>query len=76
MLSKITSKNQLTIPKEVIKNFLTAEYFEILDENGGMILTPVIINSADKARQKLIELGITENDIKDAVNWARGKRAL
>ncbi len=73
MLSKITSKNQLTIPKEVIKNFPSVEYFEIVAENGRMILTPVIINSADKARQKLIELGITENDIKDAVYWARGK---
>ena len=38
-----------------------------------MILKPVIINIADKARQKLIELGITENDIQDAVNWACGK---
>lgn len=44
-----------------------------MTENGRMILTPVHINSADKARQKLIELGITENDIIDAVNWARGK---
>lgn len=73
MLSKITSKNQLTIPKEVIKNFPSVEYFEIVTENGRMILKPVIINIADKARQKLIELGITENDIQDAVNWARGK---
>ncbi len=73
MLSKLTSKNQLTIPKEVIKNFPNTEYFEIVAENGRMILTPVRINSADKARQKLAELGITESDISDAVSWARGK---
>lgn len=73
MLLKITSKNELTIPKEVIKNFPNVEYFEIVTENGRMILTPVHIDSADKARQKLIELGITENDTIDAVNWARGK---
>ena len=73
MLSKITSKNQLTIPKEVIKNFPNTEYFEIVAENGRMILTPVVINSAQKARQKLAELGITESDISDAVNWARVK---
>ena len=73
MLSKITSKNQLTIPKEIIKNFPSTEYFEITAENGRMILTPVRINGADKARQKLAELGITENDIKEAVNWARAK---
>lgn len=73
MLSKITSKNQLTIPKDIIKNFPSTEYFEIVAENGRMILTPVRINSADKARQKLAELGITESDIKSAVGWARGK---
>ena len=73
MLSKITSKNQLTNPKEVIKNFPSVEYFEIVTESGRMIITPVHINSADKARQKLIELGIIENDIQDAVNWALGK---
>lgn len=73
MLSKITSKNQLTIPKDIIKNFPSTEYFEIIAENGRMILTPVHINSADKARQKLAELGITEQDIQAAVSWARAK---
>jgi len=73
MLSKLTSKNQLTIPKEVIKNFPSTEYFEIVAENGRMILTPVHINSAEKARQKLVELGITERDVSSAVSWARGK---
>ena len=73
MLSKITSKNQLTIPKDIIKNFPSTEYFEIVAENGRMILTPVHINSADKARQKLAELGITEQDIQAAVSWARAK---
>ena len=73
MLSKITSKNQLTIPKDIIKNFPSTEYFEIVAENGRMILTPVIINSADKARQKLAELGITEQDVQAAVSWARAK---
>ena len=73
MLSKLTSKNQLTIPKEVIKNFPSTEYFEIVAENGRMILTPVRINNAERARQKLAELGITESDVSDAVSWARGK---
>ena len=73
MLSKITSKNQLTIPKDIIKNFPSSEYFEIVAENGRMILTPVHINSADKVRQKLAELGITEQDIQAAVSWARVK---
>ena len=51
MLSKLTSKNQLTIPKDIIKNFPSTEYFEIVAEGGRMILTPVVINSAEKARQ-------------------------
>ena len=73
MLSKLTSKNQLTIPKEIIKNFPATEYFEIVAENGRMILTPARISQADAARQKMVDLGITQDDMNDAVNWARGK---
>ena len=35
------------------------------------MLTPVRINRADAVRAKLAELGIAENDVADAVAWAR-----
>nr|WP_228041098.1 hypothetical protein [Nodosilinea sp. LEGE 07088] len=47
------------------------EYFEITVESGQVILTPVKIQRSDAVREKLAELNITEQDVADAVTWAR-----
>lgn len=73
MLAKLTSKNQLTLPKDVIKDFPAAEYFDVTAEGGRIVLTPVRISRADAVRDKLEALGITEKDVADAVKWARRK---
>ncbi|MAM76918.1 AbrB/MazE/SpoVT family DNA-binding domain-containing protein [uncultured Tistrella sp.] len=71
MLAKLTSKNQLTLPKAVVAAVEGAEYFDVVEENGRIILTPVRINRADAVRAKLEELNLSETDIADAVAWAR-----
>jgi len=71
MLAKLTSKNQLTLPKAVLESSPQAEYFEVTEENGRIVLTPVRIQRADAVRAKLSELGLDEDDVADAVNWAR-----
>ena len=43
MLAKLTSKNQLTLPKAIISQFPGAEYFEIATESGRIVLTPARI---------------------------------
>ena len=40
MLAKLTSKNQLTLPKAVIADFQGLEYFDVTKENGRIVLTP------------------------------------
>ena len=70
-LAKITSKNQLTLPKSVTDELGSAEYFEVEVQNGQVVLTPVRIQRADAVRAKLAELGLTERDVGDAVTWAR-----
>ena len=78
MLAKITSKNQLTLPKSITQALAQAsgpvEYFDVQAANGQIILTPVRIQRGDAVRAKLAELAIDANDIADAVNWARRKR--
>lgn len=78
MLAKITSKNQLTLPKSITQALAQAsgpvEYFDVQAANGQIILTPVRIQRGDAVRAKLAELAIDADDIADAVNWARGKR--
>ena len=72
MLAKITAKNQLTLPKAVTNAVGAAEYFDVQARDGQIILTPVRIQRADAVRAKLAELDLTEQDIADAVAWARG----
>lgn len=79
MLAKKTSKNQLTLPKEIIKSFPDAEYFDVSVKDKKIVLMPVKITPADITlegiRHKMEKLGITEGDIAEAVKWARrGKR--
>ena len=71
MLAKLTSENQLTLPKEVIPDLGRAEYLEVTKENGRIVLTPVRIVRADAVRAKLADLGLSETDIAEAVAWAR-----
>lgn len=71
MLAKITSKNQITLPKAATAGVDATEYFDVSVENGRIVLTPVRIQNAQAVRDKLEQLGITEQDIADAVAWAR-----
>lgn len=71
MLAKLTSKNQITLPKAAVSSVDAAEYFDVTVEGGRIVLTPVRVHNAQAVREKLEQLGITEQDIEDAVAWAR-----
>ena len=71
MLAKLTSKNQLTLPKALLGEFPACEYFDVTKENGRIVLTPVRLTRANAVRAKLAALGISEADVREAVEWAR-----
>ena len=71
MLAKLTSKNQLTLPKAVTTAVEAIDYFDVTTKNGRIVLTPVRVNRADGVRAKLAELGLSETDVKDAIARAR-----
>ena len=71
MLAKLTSKNQLTIPKNVISDFPDTRYFDVISEDGRIVLAPVRITHADAVRTKMAELGLSDADVAAAVAWAR-----
>ncbi|MDR1776487.1 MAG: AbrB/MazE/SpoVT family DNA-binding domain-containing protein [Desulfovibrio sp.] len=71
MLAKVTSKNQLTLPKAIMRQLGDISYFDVQADNGKIILTPVKVNAGDNVREKLRSLGITEDDVADAVAFAR-----
>jgi len=71
MLAKVTAKNQLTLPKAITNTIGPVEYFEVEAKDGQIVLTPVRIQRADAVRAKLAQLDLQEQDIVDAVRWAR-----
>ena len=71
MLAKLTAKNQLTLPKAVVNSFDGVEYFEVSTDGSTISLKPLRPNRLDEVRAKLAKLGITEQDVKDAIAWAR-----
>ena len=75
MLAKLTSKNQITLPKAIVEQVDQTQYFEVQIENGRIMLTPMRVQPADLVRNKLAALGISESDVEDAVAWARLERA-
>jgi len=73
MLAKRTSKNQVTLPKAVLRVVGEADYYDVTAEDGRIVLTPVRVQRADAVRSKLAALGITEDDVRDAIAWSRKK---
>ena len=110
MLAKLTSKNQITLPKAVVSAFKGTDYFDVTHEDGRIMLTPMRVTPArtptladaesyiekmkrlqvpldttdpevwrqrmdparaDAVRDHLDRIGITEQDIADAIEWAR-----
>ena len=71
MIAKMTSKNQVTLPKSVTAAIGPVEYFDVEARNGQIVLTPVRIQRGDAVRAKLAELALSEQDITDALAWAR-----
>lgn len=70
MLAKLTSKNQLTLPKSVTAALGPVQYFEVQSKAGQIILTPVRIQRGDALRAKLAELAIDATTLEDALSWA------
>jgi hypothetical protein len=75
MLAKKTSKNQITLPKAIAKNFPDTIYFDVSVKNDQILLRPVQVTPSEsgleKVRLKMKKLGITEKDIEEAIVWAR-----
>lgn len=71
MLAKMTSKNQLTLPKSLTQAVGATDYFDVEVRAGQLILTPVRIQRGDAVRAKLAELDLTPDDVAAAVAWAR-----
>ena len=74
MLAKRTLKNQITLPKAIVQRVGEADDYDVTVQVGKIVLTPVRLQQADAVRAKVERLGITQDDVDEAIAWAR-KRA-
>ncbi len=77
MLAKKTVKNQITLPKAIVEKIPETDYFEVSLRGEEIVLKPVRIEGSGvrlkRVRAKIKDLGLTENDIDEAIRWARGR---
>ena len=73
MLARRTRKNPVTLPKAIVQRVGEADYCDATVHDGKIVLTPVRLQQADAVRAKLDALGITQDDVEDAIAWARNR---
>jgi bifunctional DNA-binding transcriptional regulator/antitoxin component of YhaV-PrlF toxin-antitoxin module len=75
MLAKLTSKNQITIPKKIIDQIPEARYFEVELRDGVVVLNPLrtYSTSLEAIRSNVKDLDLSPLCVKDAIKWARSK---
>jgi hypothetical protein len=71
MIAKKTSKNQLTLPRKVVERFPGVEYFDVSVEEGRIHLAPVRPDRLVQVQARMKRLGLTDQDVRDAVAWSR-----
>jgi len=77
LLTKKTTKNQLTIPKALLDRLPTTDYFDAEVVCDALVLRPVQIVPAvdiDRVRDRLEQEGIRPGEVTRAVRWARKKK--
>jgi bifunctional DNA-binding transcriptional regulator/antitoxin component of YhaV-PrlF toxin-antitoxin module len=71
VIAKLTSKNQLTLPQKIVKQFPGMNYFSVEAEYGRIILEPINTKQLSQVHEKLEQLGVDEEDVLEAVAWSR-----
>jgi hypothetical protein len=75
---KLSSKNQLTLPRSVVRHFPGTRYFEIAQRENEVVLRPARIavqgETLERVREKIRRLGLTEDVVSEAVRSARKVR--
>jgi bifunctional DNA-binding transcriptional regulator/antitoxin component of YhaV-PrlF toxin-antitoxin module len=75
MLAKMTSKNQITIPKKIVEQIPETKYFEVELKDGLVVLKPLRLyeTDLDNIRSKIKGLGLKPDSVREALKWARSK---
>jgi hypothetical protein len=75
MLIKLSSKNQITVPRKILARLPNTKYFEVELKDGALVLKPVEVveTNLKQIRQRMDSLGLEENCVAEAIRWARSR---
>ncbi len=75
MLAKLTTKNQITIPKQIIDQIPKTRYFDVKLNGETVVMKPLTIYDTDleQVRSKIRKLGLKPDCVAEAIKWARSK---
>ncbi|MBW1782203.1 MAG: AbrB/MazE/SpoVT family DNA-binding domain-containing protein [Deltaproteobacteria bacterium] len=75
MLAKLTAKNQITIPKQIIEQIPETRYFDVTLNGETVVMKPVTIYDTDleQIRSKIKKLGLKPDCVAEAIKWARSR---
>jgi hypothetical protein len=71
----LAKKNPISLPDAAKSLVKTGDYFQAAVDNGQVVLVPVDLPSLDSIWDHLEGLGIAQQDVADAVAFARGQTA-
>jgi hypothetical protein len=77
LLTKKTTKNQVTIPKALLDHLPPTDYFDAEVIGGALVLRPVqVVPLVDigQVRGRLKRAGVRPDEVQHAVRWAREKK--
>jgi len=75
MLAKLTSKNQITIPKKIMDQLPDIQHFDVVLDDGVVVMKPLVIYDTDlsQIRSKIEKLGLEKDSVAEAIQWVRKK---
>ncbi len=75
MLAKLTSKNQITIPKKIMDQLPDIQHFDVKLDEGVVVMKPLLLYDVDleQIRSKMDKLGLEKDTVAEAIDWARNK---
>ena len=75
MLAKLTSKNQITIPKKIMDQLPDIQHFDVILDEGVVVMKPLLLYDVDleRIRSKMNKLGLEKDTVAEAIDWARNK---
>ena len=73
MLAKLTSKNQITIPKKIMDQLPDIKHFDVELDDGVIVMKPLLLydTNLDQIRLKIKKLGLKQDSVAEAIRWAR-----